>query len=207
MTRHPWVSFVQRIKAISQIGKTYTKDVYDLERYEQLEQIAHEMIALLVQSNISAVDRCFLPEIGYMTPKVDLRGGVFRDGKILLVQEKADGRWSLPGGWADVSESPTEGVVREIREETGLIVTNPRLVALVDRSCHNYQPVYMHHIYKGFFLCDYVGGELAPNHEIADVAFFDEDDLPPLSLERVLEKDITRMFRFYDGQEIRPYLD
>lgn len=196
---HPWIGYVQKIKAISQIGKTYTRDPFDMERYEQLEEIAHEMIALLVNMNIAAVDKCFLPESGYMTPKIDLRAGVFKEDRILLVRERSDGRWSLPGGWADVSESPSEGVVREVREESGFIVSNPRLVALIDRQHHEYVPVYMQHIYKAFFLCDYVEGEPVPNTEISEIGFFPLNELPELSTERVLEKDIVRLYEYYKG--------
>lgn len=204
---HPWINFAQRVKAIAQIGKNYTKDPYDRERYLQLEEISHEMISTLVNANITAVDQCFLPEGGYVTPKVDLRAGVFKDDKILLVKKCADGRWSLPGGWADASESPTQGVIRKVREKTGLIVDNPRLVALVDRQLHEYEPAYLQHIYKVFFLCDLAGGEPEPSQDVLEMDFFSLDDLPELSVERVLPKDITRLTNYYNGIDTSVYMD
>ena len=138
-----WLDWIQKIRTIAQIGATYSKDPYDLDRFQQLAQISHEMYADISNAPLSNVNSLFLPEQGYATPKVDLRAGVFDDDHILLVRERSDGRWSLPGGWADVLESPSQGIIREVKEESGFDVSAPRLVAIVDRSLHPYHPLYL----------------------------------------------------------------
>lgn len=201
------LDWAKKLQALSQSGKTYGKDAYDLERYEQIEQISHEIFAHMAEIPELRVKELFLPEEGYATPKVDLRAGVFKDNKILLVKEKADGRWALPGGWAYVCESPTEGVLREVWEESGYQVAHPRLVAIIDRSKHEYRPLYAQHLYKLFFLCELTGGEALPNLEISEIAFFPLDELPPLSLARVLPEDIERLYRFHKGELTQAHVD
>ena len=127
---------------------------------------------------------------------MDVRGAVFRDGRILLVRETADGdRWTLPGGWADVNESPAEAVVKEVREEAGLEVRAFKLGAVLDRSRHAHKPIYPFHIWKLFFLCEITGGEPQNGPETSEVAFFAEHDLPAdLSTSRVLPPQLKRMF-------------
>ncbi|MDN3685246.1 NUDIX hydrolase N-terminal domain-containing protein [Vibrio sinaloensis] len=149
----PWLNWAKQIKAIAQAGETYGRDKYDLERYQQLDDIAHQMFAYLSDAPVAAVEKLFIPESGYPTPKIDLRAGVIKDGKILLVREREDDCWTLPGGWGDVCETPKQGVVREVLEESGFVVDNPRLIAVKDRAVHPYQPEYPFHIYKLFFSC------------------------------------------------------
>ena len=185
-----WVDWAKQIRAISQIGQTYAKDPYDLDRYRQLGDIAHAMIAKLADTPLQRVANFFIPDSGYATPKVDLRAGVFKDGNILLVKEKTDNHWSLPGGWADVNESPRQGIEREVREESGYEVSVERLVAIKDRSLHGYTPQYPDHLFKLFFLCRLQGGEPTPNMEVSEIAFFALDALPELSISRILEDDI-----------------
>lgn len=202
-------SLAQRIRCITQIGLTYGKDDYDLERYAELQSIAHELLAHISQKSTDEISSFFSDEKGYPTPKVDVRGALFLEGKILLVQEKSDGNWTLPGGWADQGLTPTENVLREIYEESGFVATNPRLVALVDRSCHAYKPQYIHHLYKLFYLCDI---EKAPesfdeNTEIQAIGFYSLEEIPPLSEERVLREDIERLFAFYKNPELPLYQD
>ncbi|WP_330960643.1 NUDIX hydrolase [Photobacterium sp. 53610] len=183
-----------QLQAIAQAGKAYTKDPYDLERFGQIEAISQQMLAELSHEPLAKIQNLFIPETGYPTPKVDLRAGVIREYRILLVREREDDCWTLPGGWADVCETPSEGIVREVMEESGLLVGNPRLVAIKDRAAHPYQPAYPYHIYKLFFLCDYISGDPSENLEISEVAFFDRHSIPPLSLSRVLAEDIAMMF-------------
>ncbi len=202
-----WIEWTKRIKAISQIGKTYAKDPYDLERYNQLEGLSHEMFASLADAPVGRVDHFFIPEVGYATPKVDFRGAIFRDDTVLLVRERSDNRWTLPGGWADVCESPSEGVVREVFEESGYRVARPRLAAIIDRNRHDYVPKRPDHIYKLFFVCDLEGGAPAPNLEISDVSFFSVNDLPELSIDRVLPADIDRLWAFHSGLVTGVYVD
>lgn len=197
----------KKLQAISQIGKAYTKDNYDLERFEQIEQISREMMARMADVSELRVKNFFLPDKGYATPKTDLRAGVFQDEKILLVREKSDGKWTVPGGWADVCESPSQGVIREVREESGYEVANPRLAAIIDRNLHPYTPAYPNHLFKYFFVCDLVGGEPRENIEISEIDFFPLDKLPPLSLDRVLPEDIKRLHRFHRGEVTKVYID
>ncbi|MFC1819864.1 NUDIX hydrolase [Thermodesulfobacteriota bacterium] len=202
-----WIEWVKQIKAITQIGISYTKDEYDSERYEQLSRIAHQMIAKLADAPLNKVDNFFIPDKGYATPKVDLRDGIIRENKILLARERSDGKWTLPGGWADTCESASEGIIREVFEETGYEIEIDRLIAIRDRSLHPYKPQYPDHIYKMFFLCDLVGGESKTNLEISEIDFFTRDELPPLSEGRVLSQDIDIVFDYYKNGNNIPLCD
>ena len=193
MSDTQWLVWVEKIRAIAQNGLTYTKEGYDLERYHQLQAIAHEMTAALAGAPKEKADDFFLPEKGYCTPKVDLRAGVFKGGKILLVKERSDNCWALPGGWGDVCEPPSLGAEREVLEESGFIVNARKLVAVRDTHRHPYHPYNPHHIYKMLFLCDLTGGEAKTNLEISDIAFFPPDQLPELSQGRTIAGDIEML--------------
>ena len=129
-----------------------------------------------------------------------MRGVVIDRDKILLVRERRDGRWTLPGGFADVGVSPAENVVKEIREESGYQTRAVKLLAAYDRSRHPHGP-YLYHIYKLFFLCELEGGEAQASIETSEVGFFAEDDLPSLSTPRVTEGQILRMFEHHRHPE------
>jgi ADP-ribose pyrophosphatase YjhB (NUDIX family) len=140
-------------------------------------------------------------DAGYATPKVDVRGVAFRDGKILLVQERSDGLWTLPGGWADVGDSPADAVVREIQEESGFETRATKLLALLDRNRHGHPP-HLNHIYKVFLRCEIVGGSPTTSHEIQGVRFFAEDEIPDLSLTRNVPSQIARMFEHHRNPDL-----
>lgn len=193
-TDNPWKDWVKQIQAIAQAGQTYGKDKYDLQRYDQLSELAKQMFAHISSAPIEQVKQIFIPETGYPTPKIDLRAAVIKNNKILLVKEREDNRWTLPGGWADICETASEGVVREVYEESGFTVANPRLIRIKDRAMHNYQPEYPFHIYKLFFLCDFVSGTPTPNIEISEIDFFAIDKIPPLSAGRTSMEDIETAF-------------
>jgi ADP-ribose pyrophosphatase YjhB (NUDIX family) len=189
-----WLVWAREIQATAQTGLAFTNDVYDRQRYERLRQLAAEIMAESSGADSETVEALFAEQSGYATPKVDVRGAVFQDGRVLLVQERADpGRWALPGGWADVNRSPSECVIAEVREEAGLEVRAIKLAAVYDRARHPHVPPKPFHTYKMFFICEIVGGEPSPGLETADVAFFDVDELPPLSAGRVLAPQIRRM--------------
>jgi ADP-ribose pyrophosphatase YjhB (NUDIX family) len=188
-----WLKWIGQLQAIAQTGLAYGKDPFDIERFQQVQAIAAEMAAAHTGLDIAAIGDSFGVDTGHATPKVDVRGVVFRAGSILLVKERSDGRWTLPGGWADIGESPTEAVVREVREESGYAVKPVKLLALYDRSRHDHPP-HMWYIYKVFFLCELVGGEPAHDHEITAVDFFPVGKLPDLSVGRVTPKQIARFF-------------
>ncbi|MFM2479430.1 NUDIX hydrolase [Celerinatantimonas sp. MCCC 1A17872] len=202
-----WLDWTKQIQAIAQTGEAYSKDGYDLERYAQLKAISEQMFAYLSDTPVEKVHDLFIPEQGYPTPKVDVRGGIIKDNKILLVREREDDCWTMPGGWADVCETPSIGVAREVQEESGYMVSASRLVAVKDRSEHDYRPIFPFHIYKLFFLCELEGGLAQVNLEISDIDFFAQDKLPPLSKSRVLPEDIQMMFDYAKNPSRLPFVD
>jgi len=187
------VQWAQRIQALSQTGLTYAKDPYDRARYEELREIAAEMLAAPLGAAPSVIAGLFRAEEGYATPKVDVRGVIIQDGKVLLVRERSDGLWTLPGGWADVGDPPSGAVEREIREESGYEAKAIKLLALYDRNLHGHPPMAFH-VYRAFFLCEITGGSPALSDETDGVDFFALNALPPLSVERVTAKQIARFF-------------
>lgn len=188
-----WLSVARELQAIAQTGLAFTKDRFDIQRYERLRELASELMAHGAGIDSEKVLGLFRGETGYATPKVDVRGACFVDGRVLLVREVTDGLWTLPGGWADVNQSASECVVREIFEESGFDARALRLAAVFDyqKSGHPSRGL---HSYKLFFLCEITGGAARPSIETSEVAFFARDALPPLSLGRVLPKQIERMY-------------
>ncbi len=197
-----WLDWAKRLQAISQNGLTYAKDHYDVERFRQVEHIAAEILADKAGVEVQAVLDLFSRQTDYATPKVDVRGVVFRDDKILLVKETSDHKWSVPGGWADVGESPSESVVREVWEESGFQVRADRLLAVYDRSKHPHLPLIQYHIYKMFFLCEIAGGGPKLSIETEDVAFFRENEIPELSITKILPEQIARMFEHHRRSDL-----
>lgn len=189
-----WLVWAREIQATAQTGLAYTKDIYDRQRYERLRRLAADIMAESSGVGTEVVEGLFALQGGYATPKVDVRGAIFKEGKVLLVQEGGDGRWTLPGGWADVNRSPSECVIAEVREEAGLEVKPIKLAAIYDRARHAHVPPYAFHIYKMFFICEVLGGVPSPGIETEAVAYFDANELPELSVSRVLDHQIKRMF-------------
>jgi ADP-ribose pyrophosphatase YjhB (NUDIX family) len=202
-----WLQWARRLQAIAQNGITYATQPFDLERYHQVQAVAAEMMAAGADMPVAKIEGLFAEELGYATPKVDTRGVVFRDEGLLLVREAADGRWSLPGGWADLHESPSENVVREIFEESGFRTRVVKLLAVYDRSRHPHVPVRPYRLYKLFFRCEIVGGEPRNSIETSGVGFFREDDLPEISVSRVTPGQIARMFEHYRNPDLPPDFD
>lgn len=193
---HKWLEWVKKLQAIAQNGLTYTENPFDVERYKSLRAIAAEIMATYSNVEPSYVVDLFTREVGYATPKVDVRGAVFRDDTILLVREREDGCWTLPGGWADVGDSPSEVVVREIYEESGYHTRAIKLLAVYDRDRHGHPPL-SHYVYKLFFQCELVSGSPSPSIETDEVAFFSENEIPQLSLGRVVPEQVARVFQHY----------
>lgn len=191
-----WVEWVQKLEAIAQNGLTYSENPYDIERYKWLREITAEIIATYSNAEPSYVLDLFSREVGYMTPKVDVRGVVFRDDEILLVKEREDGCWTLPGGWADIGDSPSEAVEKEVREESGYTARATKLLAVYDRTRQGHPPL-AHSVYKLFFLCEIVSGSPSGSIETEEVNFFRENEIPQLSLTRVMPSQITRFFEHY----------
>jgi ADP-ribose pyrophosphatase YjhB (NUDIX family) len=189
-----WLEWTRRLQAIAQSGLTYAQDPYDVERYHQVRQIAAEIAASHTQATADRIDDLFSRESGYATPKLDIRAVVLNDqGEVLLVREKEDGLWTLPGGWVDVGESPSEAVQREVKEESGYEVQAVRLLALWDRDKHPHPPLPFH-VYKIYFQCELLGGNpLTVSTETSEVGFFATSALPELSLGRVTPWQIERL--------------
>ncbi len=189
----PRLDWIQRLQTISQAGLTYTRDLYDRERYEQLQALTAEIAAAGDEQLGQSILGLLRWERGYATPKVDVRAVVEREGKLLFVREAQDGLWSLPGGWADLGESPREVAEREVREETGYLVRATKLLAVYDKAKHEHPPD-LWYTYKLFIACRLEGGSARASHETLDVAFFGPGELPPLSIPRVTAAQIGRMF-------------
>ena len=201
------LELLREIQALAQTGLHYAKDPYDIERYSRLREIAFQLMAQSGGVSLDRVRDFFVPQTGYATPKVDLRACVIRDGRVLLVRERTDGKWTLPGGWADQNESPAEGIVREVREESGYDVEVDALYAVRNRDRHEYVPRYPVSVYKLFFTASLLGGTPRPSTEVSEVEFFDPDDLPPLSEGRVLVRDVRDGVRFAAGDATQPVVD
>lgn len=201
------ILLAQRIRALSQNGLTYSLSEYDTERYEELVRLSDWITSLATGLDAEIVAGSYRPIKEYVTPKVDIRAVVFNEkDEILLVREKADGCWSLPGGWGDVGYSPKEVAVKEVKEESGLDVRPIRLLAVMDMSKHPH-PRIPFYVYKFFILCELTGGTFTEAFDILGKGFFPIDQLPFLSLERVLPEQIRRMYYSYKhpGEDI--YLD
>lgn len=185
-----------RIRALSQTGLVYASDEYNTERYDELLTLSNKITALVTNNQLSDIEGCYRVENDYVTPKVDIRAVVFNNqNEILLVQERADGKWAIPGGWADVGFSPSEIAVKEVKEETGLNIKPIRVVAIHDKRCHAHPPA-PHYAYKIFILCELLGGEFTSAFDILDKGFFPQVNIPPLSEERTIMSQIDLMFEY-----------
>ena len=197
MTEPRWLTWSRTLKAIAQAGLTYAKDPFDIERYVAVRRVAAEIAAAHSDSSAESIEDIFAAEVGYPTPKVDVRGAVVVSGRILLVHERRDGGWTLPGGWADPGESPGEAVARETLEEAGIAVRPVKLIALYDRTRHGH-PVHADYIYKAFFLCEPVGASVPmPSQETDGAEYFDPKVLPELSLGRTTPAQIALAMEHY----------
>ena len=192
-----WLEWVRRLQSVAQTGLEYAKDPYDRQRYDEIRRIAADIAAKSDGlPDVEPVLNLFKNEMGYATPKVDLRIAVFDQSRILLVKERSDSLWTLPGGWADVGESPAIAARREVREESGYEVVIKKLAAVLDRDRHSH-PQLAYHVYKLFFIGELCGGQARESIETSDVEFFSENAIPPLSLTRVIPEQIRHMFAHF----------
>jgi ADP-ribose pyrophosphatase YjhB (NUDIX family) len=195
-----WLQWARRIQALAQNGLAYTQNPFDAERYTTLRTLAAEILSTASGEPYELVHDLLQAEEGparYATPKVDVRGAAFRDGKILLVREMLDeGRWTLPGGWMDAGDTPGGAVAREFREETGYTVRVLKLAAAFDRDRHDHPP-FLFAILKLFFICELTGGQARTSIETGESAFFSVDELPELSIRRVTSAEIQMLFRHH----------
>jgi ADP-ribose pyrophosphatase YjhB (NUDIX family) len=190
------LELVRRLQALARTGLHFCANEYDRERYEEVERIAAELLAGGAATDRAALREIWGRETGYVTPKVEVRGAVFRDGQVLLVRESADGRWTLPGGWADVNESPSQAVEKEIEQESGFRTRAVKLAALFDRRLHGHGAS-LFHGWKAFFLCEITGGEARGSYETDAVGFFDPRALPEMSIGRSTPRQVARMLEHW----------
>ena len=191
-----WLSWIIEIQSLAQAGLAYTKNVYDIERYERLREISAEMLAQKSTLSLSKIKELFCSEIGYQTPKLDTRAAIFQNDKILLVHENND-TWSLPGGWVDVLESIKSNTIKEVKEETGLDVETIKIISIQDRNKHN-KPTYAYGICKVFVLCSLIGGHFIENNETTEIKYFSLSNLPNnLANEKTTKEQIAMCFKAY----------
>ena len=188
-----WLQWAREIQAIAQTGETYSLNEWQSQRYQRLMEISAEIIGEHTHHPVELISESFKLQPGYATPKVDVRGAVFRDGKLLLVREKMDGGWTMPGGWADVGDSPAQGAEREVWEESGFRVKARKVIGVYDTNLT--PPLELYHAVKLVFLCDINSGEATTSNETTEVGFFGYDEIPqPFAGERTRQRHIEHAF-------------
>jgi ADP-ribose pyrophosphatase YjhB (NUDIX family) len=198
---------LKRLQALAEIGLAYSNSNYDIERYEEIHEICLKMLNLLTDVPIPKIEAIIQENNGYKTPKVDVRAVVFNpEGQILLVQEKVDGCWALPGGWADVGYTPRMIAEKECFEEAGLTVKSSQLIAVMDKTAQLMPPEF-EYVYKLFIRCEPIGTQIASGSETDNVGWFVENELPELSKPRNIESQIHLMLQYYRGEKTEVYLD
>ena len=195
MDEPQWLRIARELRAIAQTGLAFTADRFDRQRYDRVRELAALMLARGSGENYDVIIDILRRDSGYATPKVDVRGAAFVDGRVLLVREISDGKWTLPGGWPDVNQSAAECVVREIAEESGFEAKTLKLAAVRDYQKSGHPPRNVDSIYKMFFICEITGGSARASDETSEVAFFPREALPPLSLGRTTAAQVERMFQ------------
>lgn len=201
-----WMDLAMRVQSIAQAGLAYGKNEYDLERYEELRDIATQMVAINTDIPVEIVKMHFCNEDGYQTPKVDTRAVIFQDGKILLVHEK-NGTWALPGGWCDVDQSVASNIEKETKEEAGLEVKADQVIAVQDWRKHNKCNL-PYGVVKIFVQCNVIGGGFQENIETTEIKYFTKEELPEnLAVEKVTKEQIWMCFEAYESESWKTLLD
>lgn len=206
MQDYRWLHWAQQLQAVAQTGEAYANNDFDRQRYDLVRNIAAAMMAAGSAAEPGDLVELFQRERGYATPRMDVRAAVFRDARILMVQERSDGLWTLPGGFADVGDSPSMAAEREVLEESGFTVKATKLVALFDRNRHPHPP-FGYHLWKAFFLCELQGGAARPSIETSAVDFFAADHLPPLSQGRISVGQLQLMFEHQRNPQLPASFD
>jgi ADP-ribose pyrophosphatase YjhB (NUDIX family) len=188
-----WLEWAREIQALSQTGLHFAENHYQRERFSRLIEIAADIISVHSDLDQAELVKIFNDQIGYATPRIDVRGAVFQNGKLLLVRERADGGWTMPGGWSDVGDFPSTAVEREVLEESGFEVSAQRVIGVYDANRTG--PLEVFHAFKIVFLCGILGGEPRISNETSQVGFFSRDDIPEfLSGERTRQRHIEDAF-------------
>jgi len=201
------LQLVKQVQALAETGLHFSENDYDLDRYQLLEEISLRMLSLVTGLPAETIELTAPERNGYRTPKVDVRAIVFNDrDEILMVKERIDSRWSLPGGWCDVGYTPTETAEKEAFEEAGIKVKVSRLLAVFDKKCHDH-PEDLFYSYKIFLECEAENYEIHSGMETLDVGFFSQDNLPELSTPRNTAGQINKMFDFHFNRIHWPIID
>jgi ADP-ribose pyrophosphatase YjhB (NUDIX family) len=191
-----WLTWAREIQALAQTGQTYALNEWQTERYQRLMEIAAEIVSEHTHHPVESIAESFKAQPGYATPKVDVRGAVFRAGKLLLVREKIDGGWTMPGGWADVGDTPAGGAEREVWEESGFRVKARKVIGVYDTN--RTEPLVLYHAVKLVFLCEIIDGEATTSNETTEVGFFGQNEIPqPFAGERTRSQHIEHAFAAY----------
>lgn len=201
-----WLAWAKELQSIAQAGITYSKDKFDIERFDRIREISAEIISEYTELEVAEVVDLFCNEKGYQTPKIDIRGALFKEDKILLVKEKLDGKWSLPGGWAEPNLSVRENIEKEMLEEAGIVAKAKKIIAVHDKSKHSTKP-YPYGVYKIFVLCEYVSGDFIENIETEEIEYYDLENLPELSVERNNYSQIKMCFEKRKNDKIETEFD
>jgi ADP-ribose pyrophosphatase YjhB (NUDIX family) len=201
-----WLGLAREMSAMAQTGLAFTQDPFDRQRYTRLRELAAHLLAQGSDEEYTRVLEGLKVDEGYATPKVDVRGAAFREGRIMLVREISDDKWTLPGGWADVNQTPSTCIVREIAEESGFEARVLKLAAVFDFQTRNRRHS-RESIYKLFFICELTGGTATPSEETSAIEFFAPDSLPTLSEGRSTAEQILRMFAHHRNPELATDFD
>lgn len=194
-----WLEWAKELQFIAQAGLTYSKDAFDIERFERIREISAEIVSRQTGLPLEKVKDLFCNEEGFQTPKLDTRAAIFKDNRILLVKEK-NGTWSLPGGWVDVNQTIKSNTIKEVKEEAGLDIEVTRIIAAQDRNLHNLPP-YAYNVCKVFVLCETQGGDFQPNIETIESGYFSLDEIPPLAEEKNNKEQIEMCFAAYRDKD------
>ena len=201
------LTLAKRVQAIAESGLHYTESDWDTDRYKELEKIVMEMISKITDQPFEVVKVALPDRYGYKTPKIDVRAVLINpEDEILLVKERADSRWSMPGGWCDIGFTPREIAEKEAEEEAGILLKAGRLLAVLDKKCHDH-PEDLHYTYKIFIECTAEDYSISTGMETLDVGFFKQDQLPELSTPRNTRGQIDKMFDFHYGRLHWPLID
>ena len=201
-----WLSWAREIQALAQTGRHYAENNYQRERFVRLTEIAAEMMSQHTGIELDSVLNLYLSQRGYATPRVDVRGAVFKGSKLLLVRERQDGGWTMPGGWADVGDVPSQAAEREVLEEAGFRVRAKQVIGVYDANRSG--PLELFHAFKVVFLCDLLGGEASPSQETSEVSFFEADEIPQaLSGERTKPRQIADAFALHSNPGLPTVFD
>lgn len=201
-----WLDWAIRLQSIAQSGLYYSKDKYDRERFQQIRDLSAEIITEHTDLQTDRVIDLFCCEKGYQTPKIDVRAVIIENNRILMVKEQIDGKWSLPGGWAEVNLSLSENIRKEVKEEAGLEVSVNRLIAVLDAGKRNPEPA-PYGIYKIMAECRRISGSFTANIETCDCSFFALDSLPELSKGRITREQIELCFQAAGDESFVPVFD